>query len=835
MKINFFFLILLTIGFIPRAFAEPVIGDLGKQNLSQTESQISQANSEELEVAVVTGIGVISTSNGLEVALETESGQLLQVSSTTTEGDTLVVEIPDAQLSLPDSNEFFSDNPTEGITAVTATNLNANTIEIRIIGFDGDGAPSVEVFSGQQQELILSVTPAISQVPEIGFEDDIEDIIITADKTEENLQDVPISVTAITEQGIEDAGIVSFEGIADNTPNFSTFSSGSNRSFLNYSIRGLSNSVLNRDAVALYVDDIPYSNGNFINVDLPDLERVEVLRGPQSTLYGRSAIAGVVNIITSKPSNEWEFNASTSYGNFNNFEFQGAISGPLVEDELFFRFSGNYGSREGYTENLFLNDDVDDQSGGTGRGQLLWTPTEDWEISFVGSFDDNRDGPTVFAPQNSTAFEVNQNVEGFSNLVANSQAFKAVYDDENIRFTSITARRYAQNEEEFDADFSVLDLTTIQGKLDSTTFSQEFRLQSADTEEQFQWLLGSYFESLDSSNDTSLVLGSAIALVGGTPATILTSSEAESRTFAIFGQASYQPVEELTLTAGLRYENNENELVRLERILTPTGLPFSLTTASFANIENDSEAWLPRFIAEYRFTPELMVYGSIARGYRPAGVNFQASVEDAVPFNSERSWNYELGLKSSWFDDRLFVNVALFHNDVEDYQLTFFNPSVNASVVSNVGAEITGAELEIRATPTPGLDFIAGLGLIDGELTDITNPFTGQTSNASELLFAPDVTYNLAVQYRSPVGIFGRVELVGYGTTFFDEENTFKQEPFAIVNARLGYEYNDYGIYFFANNLFDEEYVTNGLEATSGNVVSYGAPFTYGFQIRAKF
>ncbi|MEM7062462.1 MAG: TonB-dependent receptor [Cyanobacteria bacterium P01_B01_bin.77] len=658
-------------------------------------------------------------------------------------------------------------------------------------------------------------------------------IVVTAEKTPAAAQDVPISLTVLTEQEIEAANITSLEDVAARVPNFSVFSAGGNRSFLTYSIRGLSNaSVLNRDSVAFYVDDIPYENGNFLNTNLPDLERVEILRGPQSTLYGRSSIGGVVNIITRKPTNTFEFNGAASYGNFDDVDLQAAVGGPLVDDQLFYRLSGSYGRRDGYVDNLFLDEDVDPQSGGNGRAQLLWTPSDEWEVLLTGSFDDYRDGASTFLPLDADPFEANLNEPGFSDLEANTQALKVSYTHPNFQATSITARRYARNREAFDADFSPLDFVAVQANASSTIFSQELRLQSPQTDGPFQWLVGGYLESRTFNIDSGLLLGAD----GFTPGLNLTRSESESQTAALFGQVSYQPVEALTLTAGLRYEANESTLETLERTFTPTGSPISFPSGnSFDEIDNNGDALLPRLAAEYRFSPNVMAYGSIARGYRPAGVNFQATVAEAVPFGAERSWNYEAGLKSSWLDDRLGVNLAVFHNDVDDFQVTFFNPGINASLVTGAGAQITGAELEVRAVPVEGLTVTAGLGLIDGELTNLTNPFTGESSDASELLAAPDVTYNVAVQYRAPFGLLGRVELLGSGTTFFDEANTIKQAPFALVNARLGYEFERYGVYLFANNLFDTEYITGGFTTATGDVATYGVPATYGVQLKAQF
>ncbi|MGD1908239.1 MAG: TonB-dependent receptor domain-containing protein [Leptolyngbyaceae cyanobacterium] len=772
----------------------------------------------QVEVVQITGIRIDPTDAGLQLTLD--SSGALTVPTPSVSGNALIADIPHAVLALPEGDRFEAFSPVAGIALVSATPLPQGGVRLAITGSE---APPVADISAAESGLTLAVSLGMATAPAT---DNPLRVVVTAEKTPEAAQDVPISLTVLTEQDIEDADISSFADIAANTPNFSTFSAGGNRTFLTYSIRGLSNaSVLNRDAVAFYVDDIPYANGNFLNTNLPDLERVEILRGPQSTLYGRSSIGGVVNVVTRRPTNEFEFNGAGSYGNFDDLNVQAGVSGPLVEDELFVRLSGSYGSRDGYISNPFLNGDLGGQAGGNGRAQLLWTPSEDWEILITAAFDEYRDGASTFVPLNADPSEANRDNPGFNDLTANSQALRVSYQHPAFRFTSITARRYARNQEESDIDFSTVDELALQGDANSTLFSQEFRLQSPEGSDLWDWLLGGYFESRSFNIDS----GIAITGVGLN----LTESESDNQTLAFFGQTSYRLTEALTLTAGLRYESNTSTLERLDRSFTSVGGP-TFPTGSIDTIGNDSDAWLPRFALEYRFSPEIMAYGSITRGYRPAGVNFQAQVADAVPFNAERSWNYEVGVKTSWLGDRLGVNLAIFHNEIDDFQVTFFNPAVNASFVSNAGASITGAELEVRATPIDGLDIIAGLGIVEGSLTNLTNPFTGVTSNASELLAAPDLTYNLAIQYRDPSGLFGRLELVGSGTTVFDEENTITQAPFALVNARLGYEFDHYGVYLFGNNLFNTDYITSGFTGGAGSVVNYGVPATYGIQVRAE-
>ena len=218
----------------------------------------------------------------------------------------------------------------------------------------------------------------------------------------------------------------------------------------------------------------------------------------------------------------------------------------------------------------------------------------------------------------------------------------------------------------------------------------------------------------------------------------LTNSEANGDTLAVFGQVSYCLIDALTLTTGLRYESTNSTLEGFERVITIPGLP-DIPFFSLGEIKQNGDELLPRFVAEYRFSSDLMAYGSITRGYRPPGVNLGAGSEATATYDAERSWNYEVGLKSSWLDDRLALNLAFFHNPVKNFQVLLFD-EIGGSFTDNADVSITGFELEARATPITGLDVIAGLGVIDAEFTDFTNPFTGEDSTGNQLTFAPDLT-----------------------------------------------------------------------------------------------
>ena len=290
------------------------------------------------------------------------------------------------------------------------------------------------------------------------------------------------------------------------------------------------------------------------------------------------------------------------------------------------------------------------------------------------------------------------------------------------------------------------------------------------------------------------------------------------------------------MTAGLRYEYWQDELDRDASIfvsdepIDEVNLPIPPLFPVSSDIDGD--ILLPRVAASYRINPNALLYSSITRGYRPGTHNFAAETDGSLIVDPEKSWNYEIGLKTSWFNNRLGVNLTGFYNDVTDYQVFVVEPNGLISDVFNADVRAIGAEFEVRATPFDGFDIIAGLGYTDAEFIDFTNPATNENFDGNRLLYAPDYNYNLAVQYRSQGGFLGRVELQGVGEIFFDQANELEEDPFTLVNARVGYESDTMGIYLFSNNIFDTEYVTF-LDAFG--LATFGDRRTFGVEVRSRF
>ncbi|MBC1330029.1 TonB-dependent receptor domain-containing protein, partial [Trichormus variabilis] len=761
---------------------------------------------------------------------ETPDGEI-SAPETLQEGNIFIADIPNAILALPEGKVFREDTPVDGISYVTVTQEESNNT-VRVTISSPGNLPPIQVVN-QSNNLTIALTPTPTS-PDI-------ELIVTAQKRPEDAQDVPLSLTVIPQQEIEDAQIRSFQDIANNTPNFSFLpTTAGSADFSYYSVRGLNNFnfLANQDTVGFYIDDVPFDYGGFLDVGLIDLERVEVLRGPQSTLYGRSSPAGVVNVISRPPSNQPEMRISALYGSYNNRELQLSLSDAIIPDKLAFRLAGAYNARDGVFDNIFLNKPIGERSQLTGRAQILWTPTPEWNISFNAYASDNDNGNPTFSRQNAqNPFQVSQEVDGFNRLSTNTQALKISYNGNGFRATSITSRRFSNQNTLVGDNFPGDLLQQIIG-INSTLWSQEFRLQSPESADRLRWLLGGYYESRNFNVlDDTFKYTDAGAVAFGVPApgSDRVSAEQNRQTYAIFGQIDYKPIAPLTLFAGWRYETADAELDRRRVFVNPDGT-VNPPTAEVRNATLNSDAFIPRFGLQYRFNPNLMAYATIAKGYRPSGFNYRADTEDTRRFQEETTWTYEVGLKSSWLDDRLSANLSIFQSDVDNYQVLLTDDFGFFRNVTNANVKVTGLEFELKAKPLQGLDLIAGIGYVDSKFKNYRNPFTNGDFSNNRVPFAPELTYNLAVQYRSPGGIFARAELRGYGITYFDDANQVKQDPYALVNARIGYEGEKYGIYLYANNLFDTRYITSGFLFPPPNVTAgFGDPVTYGVRVSASF
>lgn len=645
---------------------------------------------------------------------------------------------------------------------------------------------------------------------------EIESIIVTAEKRKENVQDVPISMSVFDDFSLEDAGINNLTDLTNSTPNLYSGDKGP------IAIRGISSfSGSLHPPGGIFVDGISYPSTYMQDIDLVDIERVEVLRGPQGTLYGRNTESGVINIHTKQPGNEFRGKVSGTLELYDvddaspYYKISGAISGPIVEDKFFMGLSFQGDQTDGYNKNIYNDDDSFGESSHTYvQGSAKWVPTDQFNISFIANACDNEDSARIQyinGPYATEPYQLNWDGSNINEKKINSQIVKAEYENEFFDIVSITSRNDFDLNYDYDVDWSPEPYGNMKQKVDSVMVSQDLRISSPDNSGPLKWLVGLYGFKEDNDIESAYFNTERI-------------TDIESRGAAIYGQATYTVAAKLHLTAGLRYEYQETEGTQLN---SDNPEPFSKDT--------DFEEILPKLAASYDLKDNIMIYTSVAKGFLAGGVDYSTSTsEENLAYDPEYTWNYEAGIKSSWFDKKLIMNLAVFYIDMKDKQVMQY--SAGDWKIENVAdATSTGVELSFEARPIQGLQIFCGLGLLDATVDEWTKTSaSGVVTDYKDnkLTKAPDYTYNLGFKYTHHSNMFIRTELIGVGERYYDIANKNEIDAYILTNLSLGYQGENYDITLRGENVFEEEYVT----LSYGDAFAiYGQPRTVSLNLTYRF
>ncbi len=625
----------------------------------------------------------------------------------------------------------------------------------------------------------------------------LDRVVVTARRQEETLQDAPVAVTAVSGQEIASQGLNNIDDLARFAPGLS-FSQTFGRSGDRPVMRGQSNVLAGvqfgvESGTAYFIDGI-YYNGDIQSIDFNSLDRVEVIRGPQSALYGRNAYAGAINFITRDPTNDYQGNAKVLVAQHDEREFSGSFSGPIVEDQLFFRLGARYFEYGGEHVNTLTGRKMGSEETKGLNGALLWTPGETFRARLNLMYKEDNDGPlpiflhpatfnncepgfrsanfrrAFFPPIRGGGPIVSDNqfqyfcgaIEAFPELLqANTEALPDGTPD-GTAFDGIFSRQYFAGLN-LDWDLNGWTLSSQTGWRDEkrrfgsdSDFSDAFVVfippgvpvppgtgplfMNTTVSEISEW---SQELRIASPSDRRLRFLAGVfyydyefeqrALSFASPVSGNPFGNTDEITNqAIFGLVSYDINDQLTLTGELRYQDEEKS----RRDLNPqTGAELFFGKESYT-------ATTPRLTLDYQIDAERMVYFTYARGAKPGGLNGSIGEPIGFPtYKQETSDNFELGLKSTWLDGRLLINAALYYIDAEDVQLTTALPSQDGSAITSVAtnqgaAETWGLELEARALINRNLTLIGSYALADSEFTEGCDDFE-YTLNTGGLLIAP--------------------------------------------------------------------------------------------------
>jgi iron complex outermembrane receptor protein len=737
--------------------------------------------------------------------------------------------------------------------------------------------------------------PEATAAPDNGGQDSATGpIVITARRTEERLQRVPASVSAFNERALDRIQATDTTGLQGAVPNLNIVQGRGSSNATNIYIRGIGqpDALQTFDpAVGVYVDDVYLSRIRGNQLDLLDVDRIEVLRGPQGTLYGKNTIGGAIKFVTRRPGDTLRANGSVAVGSYDQFDLKGAISGPLTEG-VSAGLSVLRASHDGYVEDRNDDRDYNDKDTIAGRAALAITPSDAVRLDLTADYARDEAALTVGRPVNNlTTFsggtlivtdpvgsgkyhwkgETTPGLPNSTKMKHYGFAGTAAYDvTDAITLKSITAYRNLKTDDYIDIDATTYEIGDVFVGVRQNQLSQEF--QATYTGAKLNGVAGLYYlkENIKSHQEAYAddLLG---PLFGNSTFTRFIDDKLHTRSYAAYANASYEIVPTVRLSAGLRYTKETKDYFRTTTRCFSFGcdvIPFV-----YEPPKGKWHDWSPMASIDWQVTPTTMLYARVAKGFKSGGFNGRANeAASATPYDPETVWSYEAGFKST-IANQLRLNGAVFDNEYKDFQARISAnagdlpdfPSPVLSVVNAGKLRIRGAELEAAWTPMRALLLDTQIGYLDAQYKDFFDVRFPNESRAFQTpAFSPKWTMRFGAQYSADLGSAGSITLGGQSRyksrTALAVDNTFItytsfldrgtgtttevpglfQKAYWVHDARIVWENasKKLALGLYGNNLFSKAYKTDAQEFSNiGNIrtVYYGAPRTITLRLTARY
>ncbi len=688
----------------------------------------------------------------------------------------------------------------------------------------------------------------------------MDEITVTANKMEEDIHKVPQSISVIDETEIEEMGLKTPMAVLNQLPcMLATPDHGVGVTF-----RGLKRSKFTmNNPVVIYIDGMPIANSFDFDISLVNVERIEVLRGPQGTLYGKDAIGAVVNIITKDPDDSWHGKIGTEYSSWNTFYTRASVNGPLIAHKLFLGVGGQYDKTDGWITNEYpgMNEDAGRNDKHDLDAYLLFTPTDRLRVRLsVDSWDHTTHVPN----EKALRFDVLGTGRGYTSLndfhrdmaehlymdleakeitKGNAQSLLLAYDFDRFQVESITTHRVRDLDGISDADLTAgtpADGLVMFRDTRLTAWTEELRFSSTNTTG-LRWIGGLY---LDKEEEEESVAGMQMpGFMIGSPVDIEMQSAPDTyaETQAVFGQVMLPLGQGFELTLGGRYQRI-NKTMHQNMYFIPVQGPFhanvtGMPPAFFLDLDKTWNTFLPKAALTWFINDNYTAYASFSQGYMPGGFNFfsRGGGAEENTFEPQKSTSYEIGIKAD--HDTWRLSLAAFYMDITDIHISKFVSGMwltdNADKAHSLGAEMEGVWL-----PVNGLKLSTAVGVIQAEYDDY-DLGAGIELDGEHMQETPNFSLRLSASYHHPGGLYGRADVRHVGNVHYYDDTAKamqKADAYTLANLRLGWLYGNWDIYAFAWNLTDDEYI-NAFRSgpVTGGITAFGAPRSFGVGLSYSF
>jgi iron complex outermembrane receptor protein len=674
-------------------------------------------------------------------------------------------------------------------------------------------------------------------------------LTVVAQKEPADAQRVPVSVTAIPAQTIDQAGIgvVSDAGLYAPNVHFTDFSA---RKLSNARFRGIGASPAN-PAITTYIDGVPQLHANTSNVELLHADQLEFVRGPQSTLFGRNTLGGVINVTSVRPAvaGDWTGSASVPFSNYGERGVRVAASGPVLGNRLAAGLAFQYREREGFSRNVLTGNDIDDRSAYVGKAQLRWTPAERWEARLIVTGERDRDGDYALSDLGGlrqAPFVLARDFEGFTERDVVATTLLTRWDRSRVTLSTTTGVVRWRTEDVTDLDYLPLPIATRRNQEESLQFTQEVRLASAPDaavrladDVTFGWQTGVFFFTQHYDQDATNTFAPMpppldFSITQQSPRAAL-----DDVGVGVYGQGSVLFADRVEVIAGLRADHERKDAALATSTTPPLAFfpPDSMvdTDRSFSDVS-------PQVAVAVRVQPDAMVYGSVSRGFKAGG--FNAASPGREVYEEEHTWSFEGGVKSAWAGGRITANAAVFRIDWDDLQINLPDLFVPGQFyIDNAASAVSsGVELEVNARARDGVDLFGSVGYTRARFHEAA-VLADAVVGGNVIPNTPEVTAVAGAQVshaiRPGTSVYGRGEVALRGAFHYDERNTEGQEAYTLANFRAGVRIGLAFVEGWVRNAFDTRYIPVAFEypgfAPSGFVGEMGTPRTFGLSTGVSF
>ena len=655
------------------------------------------------------------------------------------------------------------------------------------------------------------------------------EVVVTGFK-QDNVKDAPVSVSTAGSCFIQDNELRGLREMSTVFANFFMPDYGARQNTPIY-IRGIG-SKINAPSVGLYVDGMPYFDRSVFDMELAGISGIEVLRGPQGTLYGRNSTGGLINISTHSPLDYQNTMARIGYGSRNDMQLTLGHHAKLNE-RFGFSISGNYHHNDGFFYNRTLGEKADDSNTASARLGFAWRPTDRWTMRVSLIFDHTLQGGYPYGAYDVAANRVgavgyNRRSNYRRNLFSGGMNW--LYRGEGFSFNSQTSFQYSKDRQHIDQDFMPVDLFFAITALKQRLASQEFTLRSTRHDSRYHWIVGAFgfYQKLNNMVETQFL----------TPK-FATPKFYDNPTWggALYHQSTYDLTQSLHAAVGLRYDYERvGEDYEAYKYALAAGMDSKVLTATFKDHMHFSRI-TPKFTLSQHLSADKMVYASVAAGYKAGGYNLTSTTKDLPAYDPEYNWNYEIGAKLAFFDRALQTEISLFYIDWKHQQVTSTVPGLG-NIINNAGhSDSKGVELSAVYRPLTGLELRANYGYTYARFLRYEKSATvSYTGNM--LPMVPRQTMAFAANYTIP-HVMGldklmlNAALTGAGKIYWTEANTLRQPFYTLLNLKVAATKGRFTWELWTKNTTNTRYMAYAFVAPTA-YAQQGRPFTMGTSLLFK-